>query len=92
MKTLQVMIEGRNYSLQVSEQDAPSMQKIVDEVNETLKSLHISYPNKDRQDCMAMALLTVAVKLYESRAESISPEVQDKLDTMEHMLDEVLTH
>jgi len=41
---------------------------------------------------MAMALLTVAVKLYESRAESISPEVQDKLDTMEHMLDEVLTH
>ena len=83
------MIEGRNYSLQVSEQDAPSMQKIVDEVNETLKSLHISFPNKDRQDCMAM---TVAVKLYESRAESISPEVQDKLDTMEHMLDEVLTH
>ena len=64
MKTLQVMIEGRNYSLQVSEQDAPSMQKIVDEVNETLKSLHISFPNKDRQDCMAMALLTVAVKLY----------------------------
>ncbi len=90
MKTLQVMIEGRNYSLQVNEEDADSMQKIVDEVNETLKSLHISFPHKDRQDCMAMALLTVAVKLYESRVDSISPDIQDKLDQMDHILDRVI--
>ncbi len=90
MKTLQVMIEGRNYSLQVNEEDADSMQKIVDEVNETLKSLHISFPHKDRQDCMAMSLLTVAVKLYESRVDSISPDIQDKLDQMDHILDRVI--
>lgn len=90
MKTLQVMIEGRNYSLQVNEEDADSMQKIVDEVNETLKSLHISFPHKDRQDCMAMALLTVAVKLYESRVDSISPDIQDKLEQMDHILDRVI--
>ena len=90
MKTLQVMIEGRNYSLQVNEEDADSMQKIVDEVNETLKSLHISFPHKDRQDCMAMALLTVAVKLYESRVDSISPDIQDKLEQMDHILDRAI--
>lgn len=81
------MIEGRNYSLQVNEDDAISMQKIVEEVNETLKSLHISFPHKDRQDCMAMALLTLAVKLYESRVESISLDVQEKLDQMDAVLD-----
>ncbi len=90
MKSLQVMIEGRQYSLQVHETDADSMNRIVEEVNETLKSLHISYPNKDRQDCMAMALLTFAVKLYEARIESISADVQEKLDHMEHIIDGAL--
>lgn len=84
------MIEGRNYPLQVNEQDAVSMLKIVEEVNESLKTLHVSYPQKDRQDCMAMALLTYAVKLYESKAESLSPDVQEKLDVMDRLLDEVI--
>ncbi|MBP6794422.1 MAG: cell division protein ZapA [Saprospiraceae bacterium] len=90
MKSLQVMIEGRQYSLQVHEADADSMNRIVEEVNDTLKSLHITYPNKDRQDCMAMALLTFAVKLYESRVESISADVQEKLEHMDHIMDGVL--
>ncbi len=90
MKTLQVMIEGRTYPLKVNEEDAASMLKIVEEVNESLKSLHVSYPQKDRQDCMAMALLTYAVKLYESRADSLSPDIQEKLEVMERLLDEVM--
>ena len=90
MKTLQVMIEGRTYPLKVNEEDAASMLKIVEEVNESLKSLHVSYPQKDRQDCMAMDLLTYAVKLYESRADSLSPDIQEKLEVMERLLDEVM--
>jgi len=90
MKTLQVMIEGRTYPLKVNEEDAASMLKIVEEVNESLKSLHVSYPQKDRQDCMAMALLTYAVKLYESRADSLSPDIQEKLEVMDRLLDEVI--
>lgn len=84
------MIEGRTYPLKVSEEDAASMLKIVEEVNESLKSLHVSYPQKDRQDCMAMALLTYAVKLYESRADSLSPDIQEKLEVMDRLLDEVM--
>lgn len=90
MKTLQVMIEGRTYPLKVNEEDAASMLKIVEEVNESLKSLHVSYPQKDRQDCMAMALLTYAVKLYESRADSLSPDIQEKLEVMDRLLDDVM--
>lgn len=90
MKSLQVMIEGRQYSLQVHEADADSMNRIVEEVNDTLKSLHITYPNKDRQDLMAMALLTFAVKLYEARVESISADVQEKLEYMDHIMDGAL--
>jgi cell division protein ZapA (FtsZ GTPase activity inhibitor) len=90
MKSLQVMIEGRQYSLQVHEADADSMNRIVEEVNETLKSLHITYPNKDRQDCMAMALLTFAVKLYEARVESISADIQEKLEHMDLIMDGAL--
>lgn len=84
------MIEGRTYPLKVNEEDAVSMLKIVEEVNESLKSLHVSYPQKDRQDCMAMALLTYAVKLYESRADSLSPDIQEKLEVMDRLLDEVV--
>ena len=90
MKTLQVMIEGRNYSLQVNEADASSLQQVVDEVNETLKSIHISYPHKDKQDCMAMAILTIAVKLFESRNESLSVDIHQRLDVMHSTLDTVL--
>jgi cell division protein ZapA (FtsZ GTPase activity inhibitor) len=86
MKTLQVMIEGRQYSLQVNETDADAMARVAEEVNETLRRIHIDYPHKDRQDCMAMALLTLAVKLFESRTESISPDIQEKLDQMESTL------
>ncbi len=85
------MIEGRNYSLQVNDDDAISMHKIVEEVNETIKSLHISFPQKDRQDCMAMSLLTLAVKLYESRVESISPDIRERLDAMDLVLDEAIS-
>lgn len=84
------MIEGRTYPLKVNEEDAASMLKIVEEVNESLKSLHVSYPQKDRQDCMAMALLTYAVKLYESRVDSLSPDIQEKLEVMDRLLDEVM--
>ena len=84
------MIEGRTYPLKVNEEDVSSMLKIVEEVNESLKSLHVSYPQKDRQDCMAMALLTYAVKLYESRADSLSPDIQEKLEVMDRLLDEVM--
>ncbi len=84
------MIEGRTYPLKVNEEDAASMLKIVEEVNESLKSLHVSYPQKDRQDCMAMALLTYAVKLYESRADSLSPDIQEKLEVMDRLLDDVM--
>jgi hypothetical protein len=39
---------------------------------------------------MAMALLTYAVKLYESRADSLSPDIQEKLEVMDRLLDEVV--
>ncbi len=86
MTTVQVNIEGRNYSLQVNESDAHSWNHLADEVNEILKSIHSTYPQKDRQDCMAMAILTIAAKLYEARNEVMSSEIHQRLEGMNSTL------
>lgn len=90
-----VMISGRSYPLKISASDEPTIKKIVKEVNEKVNSFSTAYTKKDKQDCLAMVLLTYAVDLHKSKKEPATDTPQDSgisdsIHQLESLLDTLL--
>ena len=91
LKSMNVMIAGRSYPLRVKSNDQEDIQIIVDELNEKIKDFQLTYINKDKQDCLAMALLTYAVEFRDLKKEQSPSEIlSKKVDQLESMIDEIL--
>ena len=86
-----VNIAGRSYPLRVKENDKLSIQQVVDDINEKVRDFQLTYINKDKQDCLAMALLTYAVDYKKIKQENdVSERVNQKVDHLESMIDEII--
>lgn len=57
-----VLIAGRAYPMRIAASDEQLVQEIVREVNEKITGFQAQYQNKDKQDCLAMVLLTYALE------------------------------
>lgn len=79
--------------MKIKASDEPVIRKIVKEVNEKVNRFQLTYPNRERQDCLAMALLAYAVDLHKasSHPNSFSAELSDKLSRINALLDDALT-
>jgi cell division protein ZapA len=89
-KNITVVIAGRPYPLNVKEDDEAAIRKIVKEINEKVNRFQLTYTNKDKQDCLSMALLTYAVDLYRSNINSAQEaSLSTKLANLEKLLDEL---
>ncbi|MBX2930129.1 MAG: cell division protein ZapA [Saprospiraceae bacterium] len=88
IKSITVHVAGRPYPLKISVTDEIVIRRIVKEVNDKVNHFQLSYTNKDKQDCLAMALLTYAVDLYKSSHEfSQDPDLASSLSRLEDLLD-----
>lgn len=67
-KHITVLIAGRPYPLKVKVEDEPVIRKLVKEINDQVNQFQLSYNQKDKQDCLAMALLTFAVNAQKGQA------------------------
>jgi cell division protein ZapA len=86
-----VVIAGRPYPLKVQTADEAAIRKIVKEVNERVNTFQLTYTQKDKQDCLAMALLTYAVDLFKSSQNEDSQALMaTKLSRVDALLDELL--
>lgn len=86
-----VVIAGRPYPLKVQAEDEAAIRKIVKEVNERVNTFQLTYTNKDKQDCLAMALLTYAVDLFKStQSEDSQAILSARLSRVETLLDDLL--
>jgi cell division protein ZapA (FtsZ GTPase activity inhibitor) len=93
IKSITVHVAGRPYPLKISAADEPVIRNIVKEVNEKINFFQISYAQKDKQDCLSMALLTYAVDLYQSSHElAKDPDLSIALSNMETLMDQILNH
>ena len=93
-KSIKVMIAGRPYPLKIQESDEPTIQKIVKEVNDEINRFAATYSNLDKQDCLAMTLLTYAVDLQKAKKASVSlsdQELSAKLSQIEDLLNQLTT-
>lgn len=91
-KQLTVTIAGRPYPLKIKATDEPSIRKIVKDVNEKVNKFQLTYSNRDKQDCLAMALLAFAIDLHKSSTQpiSFSTEISEQLSLISALLDEAL--
>jgi len=90
-KSMTVNIAGRSYPLRVKEKDKLSIQQVVDDINEKVKDFQLTYINKDKQDCLAMALLTYAVDYNKIKLSNDVPDqLNQKIDHLESMIDDIL--
>ena len=93
-KQLTVVIAGRPYSLKILAKDESILRRIVKEVNERINKFQITYPNRDRQDCMAMSLLAFAVDLQKAKQNPASSldefALTERLQQVDKLLDALL--
>jgi cell division protein ZapA len=93
VKNITVVIAGRPYPLKVQERDEPSIRKIVNEINEKVNDFQLTYTNKDKQDCLAMAALTYAVDNFKTRLSNVALEddvLVQKLESIDTLLEQLL--
>ncbi len=92
-KQITLTIAGRPYPLKIKANDEAVIRKIAKEVNEKVNLFQLNYPNRDKQDCLAMALLAYAVDLYKASRRPDAPmaEYSQQLQRIRDLLDQALS-
>lgn len=93
MQNITVSIAGRPYPLKIKVGDEPAIRKIVKDVNEKINRFQVTYNNKDKQDCLSMAILTFAVDLHKAKQEDANNQeslLSDKVQQLDDLLDDLL--
>jgi len=91
--TLTVLIAGRPYPLRVQIGEDEEIRKLVKEVNDQLNHFRKIYPDRDKQDYLAMSVLTLAVeraKLQQQLQDLSAAEVNTQLAGIQNTLDNLL--
>lgn len=88
IKGITIAIAGRSYSLKVVEHEVDMIERVAREINDKVSDLQSRYSANDKQDCLAMALLTYAVD--QARQDENSPSVLEKLETIQNELQGLL--
>jgi cell division protein ZapA (FtsZ GTPase activity inhibitor) len=91
-KNINVLIAGRTYPVRVLPEEESELRGIVQEVNDKIKEFQMTYTNRDKQDCLAMALLTYAVDAKNKAFHTPQKEWEalDKAKEIELLMDRVL--
>lgn len=89
MIRITVLIAGRPYPLKINSKDEPVVHRLVKEVNDRVQKLQQTY-KKDKQDLLAMALLTYAMDLHKARVKTTSDFPDHRLSNSVQELDVLL--
>lgn len=86
------MIAGRSYPLRIKSEDEVAIRGVVEEINDKIKEFQLTYKNRDKQDCLSMALLTYAVESHKKTFSDpeVEKEISDKIIGLNTYLDSVL--
>ena len=91
-KQITILIGGRPYPLKIQSNSESVIRRIVREVNEKTNKFQLDYPNRDKQDCLAMTALALAVELDKLRqSPTHDPRLLDGLGEIDALLDTLLS-
>ena len=90
-KQITVLIGGRPYPLKIQSSDESVIRRIVRDVNEMVNKFQLNYPNRDKQDCLAMTALALAIDLDKAlQAAKHDPQLPEQLEQLDQLLDQLL--
>lgn len=93
MIRITVVIAGRPYPLKINPKDEPVIRQLVNQVNARVSQFQQAY-KKDKQDLLAMTLLTYAMDLHKAKSivaselstRPLSDNIQELDDLVEQLL------
>ena len=85
-----VLIGGRPYSLSIKTREEQLIRKAVKDINDKVNEFQTTYKQRDKQDCLAMTLLTYAVDLSKLRLAYAQQGADEKIDELNTLLDDAL--
>jgi len=85
-----VLIGGRPYSLSIKTREEQLIRKAVKDINDKVNEFQTTYKQRDKQDCLAMTLLTYSVDLAKLRLAYAQQGADEKIDELNELLDEAL--
>ena len=90
MKRIEVTIAGRAFPLKVNDNEETLVLRVVDDINQKVRDFQKTYRNKDRQDCLSMALLTYALEYNKlKRQDDVLDEIKVKSASIQAVLDQI---
>jgi cell division protein ZapA (FtsZ GTPase activity inhibitor) len=92
-KHISVIIGGRSYNLQVESGEEKTVRDATELIKDKVAQIESRYPHKDKQDVLAMTLLTLHVDAMKNRVRnSLDQEVlTDRLHNLELMADALVS-
>jgi cell division protein ZapA (FtsZ GTPase activity inhibitor) len=93
-KQVTLIIGGRSYPAQIDPAEESSLQDVLNELNRRVATFTEKYPTKDKQDILAMTLLTYASEMHQlqhhSQQAATLQIMAEKMAGVRRLLDEVL--
>ncbi|MGB1217998.1 MAG: cell division protein ZapA [Saprospiraceae bacterium] len=89
-KNIKLTIAGRNYPLKIKASEEETIRRINKELNEKINHFQMTYSTKDKQDSLAMTLMTYAVDLNRYKNQASIKDADQELSEVEDLLDSLL--
>ena len=89
MKKINIVIAGRNYPLNIQDNEEENIRKVGKKIENMIKDFNVNYDIKDKQDALAMCAIrlgTTAEKLEQTQEKNIA-ETQNKLSYLSNLLE-----
>lgn len=86
--SIEVIIGGRKYPIKTSPEDKETLIVLQNELNREIQSVQLHYSDRDRQDALAMTLISYAKRLHDLQAQV--DKDQGQLTSIEEAIDKAL--
>lgn len=80
-------IAGRQYPVKVEPNEEKAIRSIEKSINQKINEFQIHYKGKDKQDCITMAMLSIAFQQLKPQADSDLSSIDQKLTGIMELLD-----
>jgi len=85
---INVVVGDRSYRIKIEQKNEEIVRKTVKVISDKLIEFKINFSGKDMQDYIAMVILWYATNAMEEAP--LSPEITQKMDVLESLLDRAL--
>jgi cell division protein ZapA len=80
-------IAGRQYPVKVEPKEEKAIRSIEKSINQKINEFQIHYKGKDKQDCITMAMLSIAFEQLKPNSSSDLDSIDQKLSGIMELLD-----